>query len=118
VRHTDDLAVVEWIDDTEGVVTLTGIDLESGDEVWESDPIPYGLEYRLTVSEESEQAYIAANFGASSAIHALDLEDGALAWDAAYHDLSEATILRVTDETVYLSASTEDETFLIAVETD
>jgi hypothetical protein len=70
------------------------------------------------VSEETGQAYIAANFGASSGLHALDLEDGSLVWDAAYDDLSEPEILRITDETVYLSASTEEETFLIALETD
>ncbi len=99
VQHTDDLAVVEWTDDAEGVVTLTGIDLESGEEVWTSDPIAYGIGYRLTVSEETGQAYIAANFGASSGLHALDLEDGSLVWDAAYDDLSEPEILSITDET-------------------
>ncbi len=117
VPHTDDLAVVEWRDDAEGVVTLTAIDLADGEEAWVSDPIPTGLGYAVSVWDETNAAYVTVNYGESSAILALDLDDGALVWDIAYPDLGNPFIQLATDETIYLSGDTVDETILIALAT-
>lgn len=116
VQHTDDIAVIEWLDEAEGVVTLTEINLASGDELWTADPLPVGLGHFVTVSGETEQAYVAVDYGESAAISALDFVDGSLAWDAAYPDLGGPQVLRVTEETIYLLASSPDETVLIALQ--